>query len=148
VSRSDSSPALSALADVVAAPPDDPDRERDRTAAKDEITASIDRLQSSLDADCELELLEARQRIFHLEREIARNDVVISSTNREMVAARKKMRVLEERLVVIEKLTVRDLEGSSANGLRKELDVVREERDEARRLVGDIGRLIGRGQDL
>jgi hypothetical protein len=146
VSRSDSSPALSALADVLAPAPDDRDRERDRAAAEDQITASIDRLQSSINADCELELLEARQRIFHLEREIARNDVVISSTNQEMVAARKKMRVLEGRLVVIEKLTVRDLEGST-NGLRKELDVVREERDEARKLVGDISRLIGRGQD-
>jgi hypothetical protein len=53
----------------------------------------------------------------------------------------------EERLVVIDKLTVRDLEGGT-NELRRELDVAREERDEARKLFEDISRLIDRGQDV
>ena len=59
-----------------------------------------------------------------------------------MVNARKKMRVFEERLVVIEKFT----KGfGREHEWVEELDAVREGRDEARKLVGDISRLIDRG---
>jgi hypothetical protein len=74
-------------------------------------------------------------------------DVIILSTNQEMVVARKKMRVLDERLVVIEKFTMRNL-AVGTNELRRGLDIVREERDEVRELVGHISMLIDRGQDV
>jgi hypothetical protein len=120
----------------------------DAQEPKDEVTASIDRLRSSLESDCELELLEARRQICQLEREIARNDALVSSANRETVTARKELRMMEERLVVVEKLTAMDLEGREkemveVERVRKELGELRKERDEIVKVLGEVKRLVG-----
>jgi ATP-dependent Lon protease len=132
VSRSESSPALTALAKTLAAgPPKDP-------SSQQELTTTISLLQAEI---TQAELVDARLRIQELEHELSQKEKTTYATIQENFMVRDQVQELTERLA---------MDGSGhgrreSNGhevLKRKLEATTGERDKAQKLLGDIRKLI------
>jgi hypothetical protein len=135
VSRSESSPALQALAKTLANSPSS-------SSDQQQLATTISLLQAEIS---QAELHDARQRIQELERELAQKEKTTYATIQENFMVRDQVQLLTERL---EEENARREGGHEGEGegevlLKRKLEETAGERDEAMKLLGDIKRLIG-----